>query len=57
MRIVHMDLVEKDFMTRLDDMGEEVQTYIKDAGFRHYPWRIVMKEDSISSDPLLLERW
>ena len=57
MRIVHRDLVEKDFMTRLDDMGEEVQKYIKDAGFRHYPWRIVMKEDSISSDPLLLERW
>ena len=50
MRIVHRDLVEKDFMTRLDDMIDEVQKYIKDAGFRHYnPWRIVMKEDSIST--------
>ena len=31
-------------------MSEEAQNYINDAGFQHYnPWRIVMKEDSIST--------
>ena len=50
MRIVHRDLVEKDFMTKLVDMSEEAPKCIKDAGFRHHnPWRIVMKEDSIST--------
>ena len=50
MRIVHKELVEKDFMTRLTDMDEESQKYIKDAGFQHYnTWRIVLKEDSIST--------
>ena len=50
MRLVHKDLVEKDFMTRLEDLDEETQKYINDAGFKHYnPWRIVMKEDSIST--------
>ena len=50
MRIVHKDLVEKDFMTRLEDMNEDAKDYIKNAGFQHYnPWRIVMKEDSIST--------
>ena len=49
-RIVHRDLVEKNFMTRLEDMNEEAKDYIKNAGFQHYnPWRIVMKEDSIST--------
>ena len=33
MRIVHRDLVEKDFMTRLEDMNEEAKEYIKNAGF------------------------
>ena len=46
MRIVHKELVEKDVMTRLTDMDEESQKYIKDVGFQHYnPWRIVLKED------------
>ena len=50
MRIVHKEFVEKDFMTRLSDMDEESQKYIKDAGFQHYnPWRIVLKENSIST--------
>ena len=50
MRIVHKDLVDKDFMTRLIDMDEESQRYIKEAGFQLYnPWRIVLKEDSIST--------
>ena len=50
MRIVHRDLVEKDFMTRLEDMNDEAKEYIKNADFQHYnPWRIVMKEDSIST--------
>ena len=52
MRIVHKDLVEKDFMTRLADMSEEAQKYIKDAGFKHYnPWRKKILY------PLLLEWW
>ena len=50
MRLVHKELVKNDFMTRLTDMDEESQKYIKDAGFQHYnSWRIVLKEDSIST--------
>ena len=35
MRIIHKELAEKDFMTRLVDMDEEAQKYIKNAGFQH----------------------
>ena len=34
MQIVHKDLVDKDFMTRLIDMDEESQRYIKEAGLQ-----------------------
>ena len=47
MRLVHQELVEKDFMK---DCVEETQNFIKNAGFQHFnPWRIVLKEDSIST--------
>ena len=36
MRIVHKELVEKDFMKRLVDCDTEVQEYIKNASFQHY---------------------
>ena len=50
MRIVHIELVEKDFMKQLVDCNAETQDYIKNTSFRHYnPWRIVLKEGSIST--------
>ena len=50
MRIVHKELMEKDFMKRLVDCDRETQDFIKNASFQHYnPWRIVVKEDSIST--------
>ena len=50
MRIVHKELVEKDFMKKLVDCDKETQEFIKNASFQHYnPWRIVLKEDSIST--------
>ena len=50
MREVHKDLVSKGFMCKLTDLGEEVQDFIKNAGFRHFnPWRLVMKADSVST--------
>ena len=36
MRIVHRDLVEKDFMTRLKDMNEDAMDYIKNGRFYIY---------------------
>ena len=48
--IVHQELVEKDFMKKLSDFDEETQNVITNAAFQHYnPWRIVLKEDSNSS--------
>ena len=50
MRIVHKELIEKDFMKRLVHCDEKTQEFIKNAGFQHYnPWRIVMNKDSIST--------
>ena len=50
MRHVHQELVEKDFMKKLSDFDEETQNVITNAAFQHYnPWRIVLKEDSNSS--------
>ena len=50
MRIVHKELVEKDFMKRLVNCDTEIQDFINNASFQHYnPWRIVLKEDSIST--------
>ena len=50
MRIVYKELVEKDFMKKLVDYDKETQEFIKNASFHHYNlWRIVLKEDSIST--------
>ena len=50
MRIVHKELVEKDFMKKLADCDKETKEFIKNASFQHYnPWRIVLREDSIST--------
>ena len=50
MSVVHQELVEKDFMKRLVDFDKETQDFIMNAPFQHNnPWRIVLKEDSIST--------
>ena len=46
----HAELVEQGFMSRLHDMPEKIKELINNAPFLHYhPWRIVSKEDSIST--------
>ena len=50
MRLVHQELIEKAFMKKLSDCEEDIQNFIKEAAFQHYnPWRIVLKEGSIST--------
>ena len=50
MRLVHQELVEKEFMKKLSDIDENTPNFITNAAFQHYnPWRIVLKEDSIST--------
>ena len=50
MRLFHQELVEKDFMKKLSDCDEDLQNFITDTAFQHFnPWRIVLKEDSIST--------
>merc|ERR1719239_43930 len=50
MKEAHADLVSKGFMTKMDEMGTEVKQKVSDAPFHHYyPWRIVAKEDSVST--------
>ena len=50
MRVVHQELVEKDFMKKLVDFDIQTQDLVINAAFQHYnPWRIVLKEDSIST--------
>ena len=50
MIIVQKELIEKDFMKRLDDCNRETQDFINNASFQYYnPWRIFLKEDSIST--------
>ena len=50
MKEAHSDLVSKGFMAKMSDMPTEVQGRISDAPFHHYyPWRIVAKEDSVST--------
>ena len=49
MRVVHQELAEKDFLKKLVDFNKKTQDFIMNAEFQHYnPWRIVLKEDSIS---------
>ena len=50
MRVAHAELVSRNFMIRLKDMSTEDQVFIMAALFRHFdPWRIVRKEDSITT--------
>ena len=49
-RIAHAELVEQDFMTKLSDLPDPLQEFIKPANFNHYYcWRVVYKEDSQST--------
>ena len=49
-RNVHKELVERGFMSKLDDINQEKQKIIAEAPFVHYyPWRVVYKEDSLST--------
>ena len=46
----HQELVEKNFMRRLQDCSPEIQDTIRNPPFNHYyPWFIVQKGDSIST--------
>ena len=50
MRKSHSELVDQGFMTKLKEMPDRIQTLLSCAPFLHYhPWRIVAKEDSIST--------
>ena len=50
MRIVHQEFVKKDFMKKLSDFDKDTQNFITNTAFQHYnPWRIALKEDSIST--------
>ena len=50
MRIAHSELVERDFMTKLSDLPDHLQEFIRTADFNHYYcWRVVYKEDSQST--------
>jgi len=50
MKEAHADLVSKGFMAKLDDLPKEVRDKVSGAPFLHYyPWRIVAKEDSVST--------
>ena len=49
-RKVHKELVERGFMSRLEDISQEKQKIISEAPFLHfYSWRVVYKEDSLST--------
>ena len=49
-RIAHTELVEQDFMTKLSELPEHLQEFIRTANFNHYYyWRVVYKEDSQST--------
>ena len=50
LRIIHQELVEKVFMKKLSDFDKYTQDFITNAAFQQCnPWRIVLKEDSIST--------
>ena len=49
-RKVHKELVERGFMSRLEDVTQEKQKLIAEAPFvYYYSWRVVYKEDSLST--------
>ena len=54
MRISHSELVELDFMTKLSQLPDHLQEFIRTADFNHYYcWRVVYKED-FQSTPVRL---
>ena len=49
-RVAHSELVERDFMTKLSNLPDHLQEFIRTADFNHYYcWRVVYKEDSQST--------
>ena len=50
MRTSHAELVERKFMVKLSDLSEDNQQTIASSLIHHnHPWRMVVKEDSIST--------
>ena len=50
MRQVQQSLVEKGFMSKLEDLTPDQRQIIEEAEFKHYfPWRLVYKIDSVST--------
>ena len=49
-RKAHKELVEKGYMSPLEELPPEIQLAIQESLFRHfYPWRAVYKEDSATT--------
>ena len=49
-RKAHMELIEKGFMVPLESLDEETIRFLNSAPLRHYYlWRVVYKEDSLST--------
>jgi competence transcription factor ComK len=49
-RKAHQELVEKGYMTQLNELPTHLQNIINNAQFHHYyPWRAVYKEDSVTT--------
>ena len=50
MKIAHSELVELDFMTKLSELPDHLQEFIRTADFNnYYCWRVIYKEDSQST--------
>jgi hypothetical protein len=50
MREAHAELVQRGYMVNISDLDIPTQEMVMQAPFRHiYPWRIVAKEDSVST--------
>ena len=50
MRKVQQDLVNRNFMTKLEDQPERIRNLVRDAPLKHFfPWRSVLKIDSVST--------
>ena len=48
--LAHKELVDRGFMVPMESLDPETVEFIKKAPFRHYYlWRVVNKEDSIST--------
>ena len=55
MRKVHKDLVDKEFMIKLENMEKYKQDLVINALFQHFnPWRLVLKADSVSTPVIMV---